>query len=373
MHQNGNACDYVSDGVIQQASMKNGNMHYGPRKYHTLFMVNVQRMQPATLKKLYEFTSSGGRIFCIENYPEKSLGCNNHQKHDQEVQGWVAKLKAQPKQFILLSRPETNVIQWYKDIQVKYGIMPYVNINQPNHFVTQVRYQASGAEILLFINSDTQNAHPIIVKASNAITSGRRAWLWDAETGERSRLDTKDGSLTLNLGPADSRLIVYDNQLDGKVLQLKPLSKAGQLNVSKWTAQFNHIDGSTKSAQLNGLKDLKSMPEHVNFAGNVTYRSQVTVNNAATIQYINLGTAYGTTELFINGKPAGIQWYGRRVFPVQGMLVNGANTIEVKVATSMGNYLKTLVDNPIAQKWTNSVKRPQPIQSMGLVGPVTLY
>lgn len=39
----------------------------------------------------------------------------------------------------------------------------------------------------------------------------------------------------------------------------------------------------------------------------------------------------------------------------------------------MGNYMKSLTDNPIAQKWTNNPRRPQPAQSMGLVGPVTIY
>lgn len=373
MHQNGNACDYLSDGVIQQSVIKNGKIIYGPRSYHTLFMVDVQRLQPATLKKLYEFTSAGGRIFCIENYPEKSLGLGDRQLLDQEVQGWVAKLKAQPQRFILLSKPETNVIQWYKDVQIKYGITPYVKIDHPNRFVNQARYQAEGTEILLFVNSDTQESHPIQIKASDAILSGKQAWLWDAETGQRNRINSNDGMITLNLGPADSRLIIFDNHQEGKMLNLKPLSKATQLTLNKWTAQFNHINGNTKSVTLNQLQDLKSMPAYINFAGNVIYRSQINVNDASKLQYLNLGTVYGTSELLINGKPAGMQWYGRRIFPVQGMLINGTNTIEVKVATSMGNYMKTLVDNPNAQKWTNSVKRPQPIQSMGLVGPVTLY
>jgi len=45
----------------------------------------------------------------------------------------------------------------------------------------------------------------------------------------------------------------------------------------------------------------------------------------------------------------------------------------VKVATSMGNYMKTLKDNPVAQYWTNEKRKDQPIQSMGLIGPVTIY
>lgn len=39
----------------------------------------------------------------------------------------------------------------------------------------------------------------------------------------------------------------------------------------------------------------------------------------------------------------------------------------------MGNYMKSLTDNPIAQYWTNEKNKIQPLQSMGLIGPVTLY
>ena len=51
----------------------------------------------------------------------------------------------------------------------------------------------------------------------------------------------------------------------------------------------------------------------------------------------------------------------------------GINNIEVKVMTTMGNYMKSLTDNPIAQYWANEKNKIQQIQSMGLIGPVTIY
>jgi hypothetical protein len=39
----------------------------------------------------------------------------------------------------------------------------------------------------------------------------------------------------------------------------------------------------------------------------------------------------------------------------------------------MGNYLKSLTDNPIAQFWTNEGRANQPLQSTGMLGPVTIY
>ena len=82
---------------------------------------------------------------------------------------------------------------------------------------------------------------------------------------------------------------------------------------------------------------------------------------------------HGLSELSVNGINCGMQWYGRRIYAVDGKMKKGKNSIEVKVTTTMGNYMKTLKDNPVAQYWTNEKRKDQPVQSMGLVGPVTLY
>jgi len=82
---------------------------------------------------------------------------------------------------------------------------------------------------------------------------------------------------------------------------------------------------------------------------------------------------WGVSELIINGRSAGVKWYGRRIFPLGDFLVKGLNTIEIKVVTSMGNYMKSLTGNPVAQYWTNEKNKIQPLQSMGLIGPVTVY
>jgi hypothetical protein len=91
------------------------------------------------------------------------------------------------------------------------------------------------------------------------------------------------------------------------------------------------------------------------------------------IEWLNLGKTFGVSELFVNGENAGTSWYGRRIYPVEKFIKNGNNLIEIKITTTMGNYLKSLTDNRIAQYWTNEGRTIQPLQSMGLLGPVTLY
>jgi len=39
----------------------------------------------------------------------------------------------------------------------------------------------------------------------------------------------------------------------------------------------------------------------------------------------------------------------------------------------MVNYMKSRVDDPVAQFWTNQGRTTQPLQSTGLVGPVKFF
>ncbi|HTI08851.1 MAG TPA: glycosyl hydrolase [Puia sp.] len=377
IHQNGNACDYVSEEVIRQSETRDGRLVFGPRSYHTLFLIKVERMEPATAQKLYDFVTAGGRIFSIDATPDKSVGWNDHQQRDADVQGWVAKMKAFPDRFIVLKKPEKNFLQWYKDIQQKYKITPYVKIENPDPFVTQVRYQAEGIEWLLFTNSNLDGSHTLDLNIDKQLAAGRQAWIWDADTGDRYHIGSASGKITLDLGPADAKLLVFDKEKKGPAWKPAPASPqvADQPTTAlkdPWTVELKHIDGSVKTTTMDTLKDLKDT-EFVNFSGTVTYRTSLTLDKKPTLQWLNLGKVAGVCELTINGANAGPQWYGRRIYPVAHLLQEGINALEVKVVTVMGNYMKSLKDNAVAQYWTNENRKIQPLQSMGLIGPVTIY
>ncbi len=142
INKNGNGCDYVSQRVISDSEMKKGIMQYGPKKYHTIFLVQVDSLNPKTAEKLYEFVASGGRVFCIETFPSKSPGWKDHETRDREVKVWVEKMKSFPDRLILLKKPENDFIGWYRSVQEKYDIKPYLKIENPDPYVFQNRYQA---------------------------------------------------------------------------------------------------------------------------------------------------------------------------------------------------------------------------------------
>ncbi len=107
-----------------------------------------------------------------------------------------------------------------------------------------------------------------------------------------------------------------------------------------------------------------------NFMGEVTYTKTVTLSGKLP-KCLNLGKVADICEVWVNGKPAGVKWFGERVYDITGLLRPGENTIEIKVTTLMGNYMQTLKDNKAAQRFV--LKRKQPYVSAGLIGPVKLY
>jgi len=376
INKNGNGCDYVSQRVIRDSRISDGYLQYGSRKYHTLFLVNIETLDPSAAEKMLEFVRSGGRIFCIETIPFKSPGWKDHEMRDKEVKGIVREMKKYSEGFILLKKPEKDFINWYRNIQNQYNITPYIRLDKPDPYVMQNRYRSDdGSEILYIINSNMHNSWQSKITFSKAFTDRKYCWLWDPESGNRYRVSrSQDESLDLILGPAESRLFVFDKSRKGEDWNPVPISCPSGLRIdSGWNAEFIHChNGSVIKVQIGTLRDMKDMPEFVNFAGVVVYRNRIVIDDQAKT-FINLGKVWGVSELRVNGHYCGAKWYGWRIFDIGKFLKPGMNEIEISVATAMGNYMKSLIDNPIAQYWTNEKNKIQPVQSMGLIGPVVIY
>ena len=375
INKTGGAADYTSEIIINNSTVKNGKLCYGPKKYGTLFLAEVTSLNPETVAKLYDFVSSGGRIFCIEKYPEKSLGLTNYKQKDQQVQQGIEKLMAFPDRFILIKKPADNCfLEWYKEAMVKYNLQHYLEIEKPDRFLMQNRYRTDDqSEIFFFGNAHKFNPNQTKVTFSKEITKGRHAWVWNPENGERYRMDLVDNSFELELGPAETLLIIFSKEKTGQKWAPTPITaKNAKTLGGTWDIEFRHSrENWVKTIQMETLKDLKDT-DFVNFTGTAVYKQKLDSVNLKTT-FLNLGQVYGVSEVLVNGKSCGIKWYGNRIYNIASFLQKGSNDLEIRVTTTMGNYMKTLIDNPTAQKFTNKKSKEQPTQSMGLVGPVTLY
>ena len=388
IHKTGGGADYVSEIILNKATVKKGKLCYGPKEYGTLFLVEITSTTPETLAKLEEFVKQGGRVFCIGKYPEKSLGLKDYEARDKEIAEAVGRLETYKDNFILLEKPEDGkYLEWYGDVMRKYSLPHSITISNPDRFLLQDRYVTDDkSDMFMIMNAHMSEPRETDIIFPKSITSGKHAWIYDPASGNRFplRLD-KGGKAHFRFGPSETYLIVFNKDgrnLNGGSTPLTNPVEGWSLSGAEghqpvpgpWTLTLHqpHLD-STWTARLDTLQDFKDMADTTfkNFMGTIIYKTTVSLDGKNLPKYINLGKVADICELKINGRDAGTMWFGERIYDISPYVKSGENTIEVKVTTLMGNYIQTLKDNKAAQRFV--LRRNQPYVSAGLIGPVKLY
>ncbi|MFC2123512.1 glycosyl hydrolase [Bacteroidota bacterium] len=369
IQQNGFGCDYVSENILQGSSFENGKFQYGPRSYLTLILLEVETILPQTAIALNEFAEAGGKIIFIGKTPFQNPEFKDHASKDATVKSTIDKIIGNyPSHAGIHPAPSGSLIEWFRAIMDRFSLKSYLNIENPDLFINQNLFRSGDSEFLFISNSDARKSRKIKIKIDN---QGKTAWIWNAETGERKRMqvDSSNGEIHLSFEPAGSKLIVFDTNKNGTLLKSDKIDLSQSEPIpGPWNVILDHIDGSSDKLKLDTLVDFVEDERLKTFAGVARYEKTLELSGSDIITYIDLGGVKGVSEVIINGKSLGIKWYGFHRFPINDALISGENKIEIRITTVMGNYLKTLKDNPVTKNWVIWQKD----QSMGLIGPVTL-
>jgi hypothetical protein len=372
IHQNGSGCDYVSESIMQKATFPNGKLTYGPRQYKALIVVEAATIHVDTAKAMKRFADAGGKLIFIGNYPNKAPGFYNHAVQDKQVADIIKSIKGNNVALHPAPTPDGKIIDWYKGMQTKFNLKPYMQIDRPQMMVSQVHYQFANADA--FFISNYSNVNRFEFTAAFDVTANKTAWLWNPETGERFIYATegKNNKLKIAMGPAETKLIVFDtNQQGKKYAPVLTTNKPALTITTPWNLTLNHYDGRKTTQKLDKLVDFKEDAELVKFAGNAVYEQTIRLDNVTALTYLNLGKVIGVSEVTLNGKNLGNRWYGDHIYPVKGIVKQGDNILSIKFTTTLGNYMATsLKENKDTIKWLTNKK--QPLYSQGVLGPVEI-
>jgi len=367
IHQNGGGCDYVSENIVNKATFKKGKMFYNQRSYSTLLLPEIETLDLNTAQSLKEFAQNGGRIVFIGKKPFKSPAYLNGDENDAAVKKIVDEI-LKIEHVIMCPAPEGDVIQWYGKLQDEIGLKPYVKFDKKHKYLNQSGYQIG--ETSMFFIANTSLSEHISVTAEFQVEEKLHPWIWNPETGEKSLYPTSGGNnkILLELPRATSVLIVFASD-SGGAEQFRPMKFNRQKKeiTGAWQLQLKHMNGKTQHLALNSLTDLTGRNDTKEFAGVVIYGKNIIIDSDK-YQYIDLGNVQGITELTLNGRLIGTKWYGAHVYDVKNVLKEGENKLSIKLTTIVGNYLKSLKDNPVALAWTSW----QDYYPMGILGPVTI-
>ncbi|NJB71944.1 hypothetical protein GGR42_002406 [Saonia flava] len=366
IHQNGGACDYVSENIINTSTFENGSMLYNERTYSTILLPEFETLDVKTAESLAKFADNGGRIVFIGKKPFKSPTYKNGDSADSKVKQIVEDLFDKTN-VVLYPAPKDNLIEWYGKLQVDLGLKPYVRFIKTHKYLSQSNYLLEGNPFF-FITNTSLSEH-ISVKAEFNVENYLSPWLWNPETGKKMRYPTngKNNGIDLEIPRATSVLIVFDENSNGKEFPAMDYNKKGKELVGAWNLQLSHISGEKKDMQIETLVNLTEDDQTKEFAGEVIYEKTFSVD-PTKYQYIDLGDVQGISELTLNGNLIGEKWYGAHIYDIGSALKTGENKLSIKLTTIIGNYVKSQKDNLVAQSWTNR----QEYYPMGILGPVRI-
>lgn len=375
--KNGGSADYLSEIIINKCSITEGNLCYNAKRYSTIFLPGVRSISPEVLEKLLKFVTAGGKVICIDNYPDRSPGLLNHRERDRQVAAIVKKLQNHPNRFILLDRPlETDYISWYKEAMEQYSFPHYIKLARPDQYLMQVRYTGvDGSEIFFFSNSSINLEYNSPVRFRQNIVSNRNTWIWNPESGERHMISLDKGdTFKLRLGPAESLIIVFDKEKNGPTKIMLPAERKNPFTIkATWNLEFDHCRGKQyRPIVLNSLTDLSEVEEYRHFSGKIIYSTMLDIEGDLPA-YLEIKGVHDIAELWLNDINCGVKWYGEKIFNIDSAIRPGTNKVKIMVSTLMGNYMKSLIENPVAQYWTNEKNKNQALTPIGLEGPIILF
>lgn len=357
VHKNGGNCDFVTLRQLREAGYSGGRLTVGQRSYRTLLVITDDTVPSPEVPAAFADLPT-----CVVAVPN---------------------LK------------DRNYLEWYGRQQRKLELPHAVTICEPNRFLLQNHYRNDrGDDIFLFVNAHLREAVTSTIVFQDGLLEGRTAWAYDCNTGKKSRLDVHlsgcDGAgeptgraqFRLCLPPAESLLVLLEKSTeeDSAAPRWMPNCAEGRHRYTvpmEWHLMLHHATlGWTRDTVLPRLCDLRET-DLKDFSGTITYTAQLhldSINTANGVSFapedigcLDLGEVYDICELQVNGVDCGTKWYGRRIYTnLAGLLHPGQNTIEVRVTTTLNNYVHTLGEDKTVQHFV--IKRNVPTTKAGLVG-----
>ncbi|MBU1822899.1 MAG: hypothetical protein KKG00_15535 [Bacteroidetes bacterium] len=379
LSQMGSSCDYINEQIITDGNVSDGTLRYGPMQYEAIVLTDVASVLPKTARALQEYVRKGGKLVLVNKVPDRTPSYRESGQNDPIVKSLFEELLAKyPSRVQQLAGPAEagQLLPWTRAMFARLNLKPQVTIPQPDKNVFQIIKRAGERDIYFFVNSNKKQAVRLPVDFSQ---KNKTAWIWNPEDGTRNVADfeRQGNTVILEMDPLQSLLIVLEptdkskeKQYAGTVPQIrKPGSHFTEIS-GPWKVQFIPVQGTSFGRTMDALTPFGTDPEDAlnSFAGMVTYTKRFHSEGKGT--WIVLEKANrGVTEVYLNDKLLGVNWYGSLKFPVGDALRAGENELRIKYTSVLANYAKSLKDNPTALRWSSRYTHVP----LGVEGSVRLY
>jgi len=355
--QLGATCDYLHEAVIQNADVRDRTLCYGPMAYKVLLVIDMQSMLPKTAQAIRRFAEKGGTVIYVNQIPVRSPCMMQAVENDTQVaEAVAASLKAGAKKVPAPSN-QKPLRDWLRDILKDVGFTFDLVVKQPRDGLYQIRHTASNEDIIFFTNTYRKESSRTRVQF---FLGDRGLWRWDPETGKRNPYTLpydKDG-FELDLRPLESILLVTGKKIKpASICRVSTGTEPSRIIAGPWRLEFAPAQSGRRfTTTMESLSDFTQSADGRirKFSGTVTYSTTFDLDD---LNYDCLELGWDNdfiSEIFLNGKTVGVNWYGSKCFDISDVLKPGENKLVIQYTTTLYNKMKA------------------PTQPSGLMGPVRL-
>ncbi len=337
LSQCGSGCDYITENIIIGSEIMDGKLSYGPMQYEALVLCDVRSMTISVAQKLELYVEMGGKLVILDEHPHRTLSLADA-PGDTLVQACFERMMhSYPERVFQFDSPDdmNELLTWTEFIVEKADLPRDVFIENPSKNIYQNKHVGYQNDIYFFVNSHLQKA--IEFTATFPIVD-KIAWVWNPETGERYVYSQQDSTKQIKLAPGESLLLVFDHTGGAPIAHAENTNPTTSLNlIASWNIEFKHVNKTITHEKMNVLVDISTKEGYHDFSGEIIYKNEfIATGREVKLTLPNVNR--GLSELYINGKLAGVNWYGEPSFNISALVIEGKNKIEIHHATLVTNY-----------------------------------
>lgn len=343
-------CDVVScDMLTSEARVQNQKLAMGRETYDCLIVPYSEALPGEVLTRIAALAEGGLPIYFVDGLPSRTSD-GEHPEAVERLAG-IRQIRVVPLTNLARTLDEAG----FRQIRTT-GEHPYLRYYQVRH---------RNLEVFMFFNE-----HPLrVVDTEVWLPITEPVCLYDAYWNRLlGAVSSREGDRTrihLHLSPYES--IVILSGPDVAKFGVEPATRQEDTVIpitSSWsvsTASAEEYPDFHHWRELSELTDLSHPGLLPNFSGTIRYEAVFDYEGPIGQQvWIDLGEAYETAEVFVNGRSAGVRIAPPYRFDATGFIRPGSNTLIVEVT------------NTLAKQMPDFFSRTATHEPSGLLGPVRL-
>lgn len=388
--------DVTDETILLQLKVKNGKIIVpGGIEYRVLVLPNHRVLSLDALKKVESILSHGAEV--IGDKPERLISLVGNEKAQLEFQKLADKIWGEEIPDKGSKKYKKGTISWgvsARDYLISKGVSPDFEVS--NGIVEDfdfIHYTIGNIDVY-FISNQTEEIRKV---ESIFRIEGRQPELWDALTGEireATAFSQQNGVTTvpLTLDPYGSVIVLFNKEIDstlqGKERTNYPDFTTVQVLEGDWNVYFAPEQSGPGMVNFPELIDwTTSKEEGIKFYSGtaIYYKNFHFTPRQGDSYFLQLEDVkdVGIAKVKINGTDKGVVWTKPFRVNVTDELVEGENSLEIKVVNSWYNRVAGDEMNPKADQVTRTnivlindfrgnPREEIPLEPSGLLGPVSV-